>query len=103
MFAEDFLHNIWLLALLHGPDWPSGPGSPPAPPSSPHLPHGLLVVLEVGRQAGAQVEDGEEDVDLLLLREEVGVGLAQSHLLRGEGQVPDVRVRLLVIGSCYIV
>ena len=69
------------MALLHRPDWSSGPGSPPAPPSSPHLPHGLLVVLEVGRQAGAQVEDGEEDVDLLLLGEKVGVGLAQPDLV----------------------
>ena len=37
--------------------------------------------LEVGREAGAQVEDGEEDVDLLLLSEEVGVGLAQPDLV----------------------
>ena len=81
MFPEDFLHNIGLLTLLHSPQRSSGPGSPPAPPSSPDLPHRLLVVLEVGREAGAQVEDGEEDVDLLLLSEEVGVGLAQPDLV----------------------
>ena len=42
------------------------------------------------RQVGPQVEDGEEDVDLLLLGEEVGGGLAGPHLVRGEGEVSDV-------------
>ena len=42
------------------------------------------------REVGPQVEDGEEDVDLLLLGEEVGGGLAGPHLVRGEGEVSDV-------------
>ena len=41
-------------------------------------------------QVSPQVEDGEEDVDLLLLGEEVGGGLAGPHLVRGEGEVSDV-------------
>ena len=46
------------------------------------------------REVGPQVEDGEEDVDLLLLGEEVGGGLAGPHLVRGEGEVSDVVLRL---------
>ena len=42
------------------------------------------------RQVGPKVEDGEEDVDLLLLGEEVGGGLAGPHLVRGQGEVSDV-------------
>ena len=71
------------------PDRPPGPGPAPAPPASPHLPHGLLVLLEVGGEAGAQVEDGEQDVDLLLLSQQVAVGLAAPQLLGGESEQPD--------------
>ena len=93
MFPEYFLPKIaWLGSLLHRPDWPPGPRPAPAPPPSPHLPHGLLVLLQLGRQAGTQVEDGEQEVELLLLRQKAGHGLASSELVGGESQEPEVRL-----------
>ena len=77
---------VLVLPLLPSPDPDPSSPAPPAPPQGLHHP---LVLLQVLRQDGADVEEGEEDVDLLLLRQQLRRRLPGFELLRRHRQEPD--------------
>ena len=76
--------------------------SPPASTASPQGLHHPLVLLQVLGQDGPDVEEGEEDVDLLLLGQQLRGRLPRLELLRSHRQEPDeiLEIMRLVIMHC---
>ena len=82
------------LRLLPPPDPDSSPPTSPAAPQGLHHP---LVLLQVLRQDSPDVEEGEEDVDLLLLRQQLGGRLPCLELLCSHRQEPDEILEIMCI------
>ena len=77
---------------------PSDPdSSPPASSASSQGLHHPLVLLQVLGEDGPDVEEGEEDVDLLLLRQQLGGRLPRLELLCSHRQEPDEILEIIII------
>ena len=81
---------------------PSDPdSSPPTSPASSQGLHHPLVLLQVLGEDGPDVEEGEEDVDLLLLRQQLGGRLPCLELLCSHRQEPDEILEIMRYYYCW--